>query len=104
MHSTAIKMTSATAKPTSEIRLGKAAIIGVALLGLCSASAFAQSPTERVALQENCTGDYLRLCGQYSPDGPEVEQCFKTRAKELSPDCSTAIAAFSKKNPNGRKR
>ena len=79
-------------------------VIGITL-GLClSIPGLAQSPPDKSALQDNCTGDYLRLCGQFSPDGPEVEQCFKDKAKELSPDCSAAIAAYTKKNPRGRRR
>ena len=78
--------------------------LGVALSLFLTGPAWAQSPPDKSALQENCTGDYLRLCGQFSPDGPEVEQCFKDRAKELSPECSAAIAAYTKKNPRGRKR
>ena len=77
------------------------AISGIFLFG---ALASAQTQPDRSALQDNCSGDYLRLCGQYSPDGPEVEQCFKTKAKELSPECSAAIADYTKKNPKGRKR
>ena len=58
------------------------------------------SPQDQQALQDNCAGDYLRFCGQYSPDGPEVEQCFKANNKELSPGCQTAIKAYN----GGRRR
>ncbi|MEA3008543.1 MAG: hypothetical protein QOJ91_235, partial [Sphingomonadales bacterium] len=49
-----------------------------------------------------CTGDYLRLCNMYDPGSPEVEQCFKDRNAELSPNCRSAIASFTSKNPRRR--
>ena len=84
--------------------------IALALLvpfSLAAPAALAQSkrqlsPEQQSALQENCAGDYLRLCGQYSPDGPEVDQCFKAKAKELSPDCASAITAYNKSQPRRR--
>jgi hypothetical protein len=64
--------------------------------------AAAQNPQERATLERVCTGDYLRLCNMYDPGSPEVEQCFKDRNAELSPNCRSAIASFTSKNPRRR--
>ena len=66
--------------------------------------AFAQNPQEEAALRQNCTGDYLRYCGNFAPNTPEVEQCFKTNMKQLSAACQQTIAAYSKKNGPTRTR
>lgn len=78
--------------------------LGTALaLGLAG-PALAQNPQEEAVLRQSCTGDYMRLCSQFDPGSPEVEQCFKSRMKDLTPQCQTAITAFNKANPGGRKR
>jgi hypothetical protein len=46
----------------------------------------------------------MRFCSMFEPNTPQVEQCFQQRMKELSPRCQSAIASFSKSNPEGRKR
>lgn len=77
---------------------GSALALGVA------APALAQNPQEEAALRQSCSGDYMRLCSTFDPGSPEVEQCFKAKMKELTPQCQSAIAAFNKANPGGRKR
>lgn len=68
-----------------------------------SALAAPMSPQEEAAFRQHCTGDYMRLCSTFDPDSPQVEQCFKDKAKDLSPRCSATIAAYSKANPKGRR-
>ena len=75
----------------------------VILLGL-GTPAVAMTPQEEAAFQQNCSGDYLRLCAQFDPGSPQVEQCFKAKDKELSPGCRSTIAAYNKANPAGRRR
>ncbi len=58
--------------------------------------ALAQSSPARDALKHACTGDYMELCSAYAPGGPEVEACFRSNMKNLSPDCATAITAYKK--------
>ena len=76
----------------------------VAALLTMSGSAFAaMTPQEEAAFRQHCTGDYMRLCSAFDPDSPQVEQCFKDKAKDLSPRCSATIASYSKANPKGRR-
>ena len=78
-------------------------LFGAAALALAAITpAAAQNPQERAALEQHCTSDYLRLCNMYDPGSPEVEQCFKDRTAELSPNCRSAIAAFTSKSPRRR--
>ncbi len=67
-------------------------------------SALAQETQEDAALRQYCTGDYMRHCSMFDPDSPQVEQCFKAKMKELSPECRATIAAYTKKNPKGRRQ
>lgn len=67
-----------------------------------SVAAMAQQPDED-PLRTHCTGDYMRLCSQFDPASREVEQCFKARMRELTPNCRTAIAVYTKQNPRGRR-
>jgi hypothetical protein len=75
----------------------------VALAFATLSPAMAQNPQERAILEQQCTGDYLRLCNMYEPDSPQVEQCFKAKTAELSPNCRSAIAAFTGKG-SGKRR
>ena len=69
-----------------------------------AAAALAMTPQEEAAFRQFCTGDYMRLCAQYDPNSPQVDQCFRTNMKELSPSCQSTIAAYNKANPNRRGR
>jgi hypothetical protein len=64
------------------------------VLGLTPAAAFAQKAVDQEMLKRFCTGDYLEHCGEHPPGGPEVEACFRRKAKVLSPNCSAAIVAY----------
>lgn len=80
---------------TSALALG-------AVLALSTSAQAQGQPSEEDALREHCTGDYMRLCSQFDPGSKDVEQCFKARMRELSPNCRTAINYYTKKNPRGR--
>jgi hypothetical protein len=77
-------------------------LFGIALGLAATLPAVAQNAQEDASLRQNCSGDYMRLCSAFAPGSVEVEQCFKQKAKELSPGCQGAIAAFNKANPKGR--
>ena len=61
-----------------------------------AAPAFAQGMTDaqKVEFRRNCTADYSRLCANYQPDSPEVQQCFQRRIGEVSQRCQQTIAKF----------
>lgn len=65
-----------------------------AALCLTPVLSFAQQSTNQETLKRYCTGDYLEHCGEFAPGAPEVEACFREKAKLLSPNCSAAITAY----------
>lgn len=67
-----------------------------------STSALAQQSQEMDLLRAHCTGDYMRLCSQFDPGSKQVEQCFQSNMRNLTPNCRQTIAYFRKKNPKGR--
>ena len=71
----------------------KIASIAVAL-SLMPTLGIAQQSMSQETLKRYCTGDYLEHCGQFAPGGPEVQACFREKAKLLSPNCSIAITAY----------
>lgn len=85
------------------IRITSLVVLAAAALTL-PASAANLSQQEEAAFRQNCSGDYMRLCSMFDPDSPQVEQCFKEKSKQLTPNCQATIAAYSKANPSGRKR
>jgi hypothetical protein len=84
--------------------LVRTALLGTALALSVSGQALAQNAQERAAMQQYCTQDYLRLCSQFSPDTPQLEQCFVAKTAELSPDCRSTIAAFQQRQASERRR
>lgn len=83
--------------------LFKISLLGAALVLGCAAPAFARSAQEEAAFREACTADYMAFCAMYDPDTPQVESCFRSKMKELAPECRAAIAAYSKKSPSKRR-
>ncbi len=71
----------------------KAAFLALGI-GLAPVAALAQQSPAREALKRACTGDYMELCSEHAPGGPEVEACFKANLKKLTPACSAAITAY----------
>ncbi len=70
----------------------------LALIATASAAlaAPAAAPATRETLRQHCTGDYLSYCGEFGPDTPEVQACFKQNKSKLSVDCQAAIASYTK--------
>ena len=84
--------------------LVRIAALGAAFALASSGIALAQNAQERAAMQQYCTQDYLRLCSQFSPDTPQLEQCFAAKMAELSPECRSTIAAYQKRQASERRR
>jgi hypothetical protein len=59
------------------------------------------SVPDRAALKQYCTGDYLTYCGNFPPDGPEVQACFKQNKAKLSGPCQAAIVSYTKAQRRG---
>ncbi|KMO20960.1 hypothetical protein [Methylobacterium platani] len=67
------------------------------ILALTAGAALAEpAAIDRTVLKQYCTGDYLTYCGNLSPDGPEVQACFRQNKAKLSPNCQAAIASYVK--------
>jgi hypothetical protein len=62
------------------------AVIGICLVGVNTASA--QSEEARQA----CTGDAMRLCGDFVPDVPKVTACMMRKRAQVSAGCRLAMA------------
>lgn len=75
--------------------LATALILGSSLPGL------ALTPQEEATFRQACTGDYMRFCSTFEPNSPQVNQCFQQRMKQLSPQCQSAISAYSQKEKGG---
>lgn len=71
----------------------KTVLLAIGVLLVPGMSLAQQSPAHE-ALKRHCTGDYMEHCSAFAPGGPEVEMCFKEKARKLSPDCSSAILAY----------
>ena len=67
------------------------------------AAAQAQGQGQEI-FRQYCTGDYMRLCSQYDPDSPQVDQCFRANMTQLTPQCRTAINTYTRANPGGRRQ
>jgi hypothetical protein len=65
--------------------LGRLALPVVIVLGAAGAAA-AQSPD----VQQACTPDAMRLCGQFIPDRDRVTACMKAHHREWSEACRLA--------------
>ncbi len=81
-------------------------LIRTVLAFTLSASAALAAPnatpaSDRTALKQNCTGDYLALCSEFAPDSPEVHACFKQNRASLSPNCQAAIGSYTKAQKRG---
>jgi hypothetical protein len=62
------------------------AAIGICLVGVTGA--FAQSEEARQA----CTGDAMRLCGDFVPDVAKVTACMMRKRGQVSAGCRVAMA------------
>lgn len=64
----------------------------LAFLAALALPAAAQAQGQEV-FRQYCTGDYMRLCSQFSPESREVRQCFIANMRSLSPGCRSVIGA-----------
>lgn len=76
----------------------------VALLwGLTAASA-QNAPGSNVddAVRQACTPDAMRLCSEFIPDVAKISACMQKKRRELSKECTTAMAASHPKHHRTR--
>ena len=77
-------------------------VLALALTATAATAAPAPEATaDRAALRQHCTGDYLTYCGDFAPDSPAVNACFKQNRAKLSTSCQAAIATYVKDRKKG---
>ncbi len=69
-------------------RLALPVVILIGAAGAGSGAARAQSPE----VQQACTPDAMRLCGQFIPDRAKVTACMKVHHREWSEACRIATS------------
>ena len=73
----------------STFRHGKLLAASCFALTLLSTGAFAYSPQQ----EQMCTGDAMRLCGEYIPNVDRITACMVQKYSELSPGCQAVFEA-----------
>ena len=58
-------------------------------LGLLTSSAYAYTPEQ----QQMCSGDAMRLCGEYIPDVDRITACMIRKYSQLSEGCRAVFDA-----------
>jgi hypothetical protein len=76
------------------IRHGSFAVLALVLSGLSTAAYAEFKPS--AALRSACTGDALKLCGQYLPNMDKIQSCLLSKMSETSPKCRTQYEADMK--------
>jgi hypothetical protein len=67
----------------SKMNKGKLLAATAFALGLLTSSAYAYTPEQ----QQMCSGDAMRLCGEYIPDVDRITACMIRKYSQLSEGC-----------------
>lgn len=70
-------------------KTGKLLAASAFALALLSGSAYAYTPEQ----QQMCTGDAMRLCGEYIPDVDRITACMIRKYSQLSSGCQAVFEA-----------
>jgi len=73
----------------STMRNGKLLVATAFVLSLLSTSSFAYTPEQ----QQMCSGDAMRLCGEYIPDVNRITACMIDKYSALSDGCKSVFGA-----------
>jgi hypothetical protein len=73
----------------SSLRRGKLLAASCFALTLLTTGALAYSPQQ----EQMCTGDAMRLCGQYIPNVDRITACMVQKYSELSDGCKAVFDA-----------
>jgi hypothetical protein len=74
-------------------------VLGGALLCRPDAASAQASPD----VQQACTPDAMRLCGEFIPDVPKITACMTRKHAQLSHECRTAMAAGHHRGRHGHR-
>ena len=73
----------------SKLNNGKLLAATALALGLLTGSAYAYTPEQ----QQMCSGDAMRLCGEYIPDVDRITACMIRKYSQLSERCQAVFDA-----------
>jgi len=73
----------------SKMNKGKLLAATALALGLLSGSAYAYTPEQ----QQMCSGDAMRLCGEYIPGVDRITACMIRKHSQLSEGCQAVFDA-----------
>jgi hypothetical protein len=73
----------------SKMTSGKLLAATALALGLLTGSAYAYTPEQ----QQMCSGDAMRLCGEYIPDVDRITACMIRKYSQLSEGCQAVFDA-----------
>lgn len=79
--------------------LNSCAALALALLAAGPALA-EDAPQQPVKAKHACRPDVQRLCADVQPGGGRILACLKGHSADLSPDCTTALAAMEARRAN----
>lgn len=75
-------------------RLPAALVLGLVCFG--PSAAFAQAGTITKDMQNNCTNDYKKFCGDYGLQTAALNLCMRKAGPSLSPACVNALVKAGK--------
>jgi hypothetical protein len=71
----------------STIRSGKLLVATSLMLGMLTTACYAYTQQE----QQMCTGDAMRLCGEYIPNVDRITACMVSKHDQLSEGCKAVF-------------
>ena len=92
-------------KHTSNIRSRSllCAMAGV-LTALMVAGATKPAAAQASDAADRCTPDVMRLCSEFIPDADRIVVCLKSKRKQLSTSCYTALTSGGTKSAKSKKK
>lgn len=72
------------------MRLSLCATAGLLSIALAAGNA-TPAAAQASDAAEKCTPDVMRLCQEFVPDADRIVVCLKTKRRQLSPECHSAL-------------
>jgi hypothetical protein len=79
----------------STIRGGKLLAATTLMLGMPTTASYAYTPQQ----EQLCTGDAMRLCGEYIPDVDRITACMVSKHDQLSEGCNSRCRRLPQLRP-----
>ena len=85
-----------------QLRLSLCASAGLLSIVLAAANV-TPAAAQASDAAEKCTPDVMRLCQEFVPDADRIVVCLKSKRKQLSPECHTALTGGGKSTGGHRR-